>query len=112
ADSEAVVRTIADDYFEVMGIPVVAGRPLDRRDNASAAPRGVVGRRLAARMIEVVGVVDDFKQRALDEDPVDTVYLSTWQEPSRSSHVVVRAGRPFDDVIAIVREEAARLDSE
>jgi hypothetical protein len=131
ADSEAVVRTVADDYFQVMGIDVVSGRPLDARDNASVAPRAVVSRRLAARvfgpttaigrqlwlaaparMVDIVGVVADVAQRALDEDPIETVYLSTWQEPSRSSHVVVRSGRSPDDVVTIVRDVVARLDSE
>jgi putative ABC transport system permease protein len=130
-DAEPVVRTIGDTYFQVMGIGVVAGRSLDSRDNASAPPRAVVSRRLAerlfgaspavgrqmwlagpARMVDIVGVVDDVKHRALDEDPIDSAYLSTWQEPSRSSHIVVRADRPAEDVIAIVRDEVARLDPE
>jgi predicted permease len=131
AATEAVVRTAGDHYFQVMGIAVIAGRAFDARDNASATPRALVGRRLAARlfggpaavgrqiwlegprrMVDVVGVVDDVTHRALDEDPIDTVYLSAWQEPSRSSHIVVRAGRPSEEIVAIVREEAARLDAE
>src|SRR5205823_9601102 len=39
-----------------------------------------------------------------------TVYLSAWQSPSRSSIVVARSARPDADVIAAVREEVARLD--
>jgi putative ABC transport system permease protein len=128
---EAVMREAGTAYFDVMRIPVVAGRAFDRRDNASAPPRVVVSERLAERLFaleqpigrqiwlaataqvaEIVGVAGDVKHRALDEAPVPTVYLSAWQAPSRSRHVVVRAARPDADVIAIVREEVARLDRE
>jgi hypothetical protein len=63
-----------------------------------------------AQFFEVVGVVGDVAHRALDEPPLETVYLSAWQRPSRSSHIVVRADRPADDVVAIVRDEVTKLD--
>jgi hypothetical protein len=125
---EAVVREAGTAYFDVMRIPVVAGRSFDLRDNSSAPPRVVVSESLAARVFaleqpigrqirlanaqvaEVIGVVGDVKHRALDEAPSQTVYLSAWQSPSRSSHVVVRSARPNADVVAAVREEVARLD--
>ena len=39
---EAVVREAGTAYFDVMRIPIVAGRSFDRRDNSSAPPRVVV----------------------------------------------------------------------
>jgi len=126
---EAVVREAGTAYFDVMRIPIVAGRSFDQRDNSSAPPRVVVSEWLAERLFafeqpigrqiwlaataqaaEIVGVVGDVKHRALDEAPSPTVYLSAWQSPSRSSHVVVRSARPDADVTAAVREEVARLD--
>lgn len=65
-----------------------------------------------AQVAEIVGVGGDVKHRALDESISQTVYLSAWQSPSRSSHVVVRSARPDADVIAAVREEVARLDGD
>jgi putative ABC transport system permease protein len=126
---EAVVRTATPGYFDVMRIPVVAGRSFTADDNA-AAPRRIaisasmanrlfatdppVGRRvwLAARseMAEIIGVVGDVKHRALDEGTLPTVYLSASQVPSPSCILVVRSPRPDADVIAAVREEVARLD--
>jgi hypothetical protein len=126
---EAVVRVAGSAYFDVMRIPILAGRPLERRDDAGAPRRMVVSESLArslfgfesaigrqvriaafARPVEIVGVVGDVRHRALDESLVPTVYLSPWQAPSPSSHVVARSARADTDVVAILREEVARLD--
>ena len=129
AGPEAVVRETGPAYFDVMRIPVVAGRPFEARDNASAPPRVVISESLAerlfpfeqpigrhiwlaagAQMADIIGVVGDVKHRALDEALLPTVYLSALQAPSRSTIVVVRSARPDADVIAAVREEVGRLD--
>src|SRR4029077_7609906 len=47
---EAVVRTASPGYFDVMRIPIVAGRPFDHSDTSSAPPRVVVSEALAARL--------------------------------------------------------------
>lgn len=128
---EAVVRSVGPGYFEVMGIPTVAGRSFDRTDDASAPPRVLMSRSLAERLFaaddpigrrvfigtpprqaEVVGVVGDVKHRALDEPELPTMYMSAMQAPSNSSIVVARRTRPDADVIAAVREEVARLDGD
>jgi predicted permease len=131
AGFEAVVREAGPGYFDVMRIPVRAGRPFEPRDNASAPPRIVISEVLAERLFgrelavgrrvrlaangqeaEVIGVVAQVKHRTLDEAPSPTVYLSALQSPSRSSIIVVRSARPDGDVMGAVREEVARLDSD
>ena len=126
---EAVIRAASPGYFEVMRIPLVAGRSFDARDNASAPPRVVVSEALAKRLFalespigrqirfaaraqpaEIIGLVSDVTHRALDEAVLPTVYLSAWQVPSRSSFIVVRSARADADVIATVRDTVARLD--
>jgi predicted permease len=126
---EAVMRTAGPGYFDVMRIPVVAGRPFDPKDNAAVPPRVVISESLAdklfpseqpigrqmwftarAQTAEIVGIVGDIKHRALDEAFLPTVYVSALQAPSASSIVVVRSTRPDANVIAAVREEVARLD--
>ena len=129
AGREAVVRAAGTGYFDVMRIPIAAGRSFDRGDNASAPLRAVVSASLAARLFafepaigrhlwltarsqaaEIVGVAGDVKHRALDEATLPTVYLPASQAPSHSSVVVVRSTRPDADVIAAVREAVAQLD--
>ena len=129
ARAEAVARVASPSYFNVMSIPIVAGRGFDVRDDAAAPRRAVVSARLAAKLFgtapaigqavylagprqtfEVVGVVGDVMHRSVDEAPLDTVYLPVPLEPSRTSRIVVRSTRMPDDVVAIVRGEVARLD--
>ncbi|MGE3343790.1 MAG: FtsX-like permease family protein [Vicinamibacterales bacterium] len=129
AGREAIVRSVGTDYFDVMRIPVIAGRSFDSADGAGSQLQVVIsqslaarafasgsplGQRLwvaeAARVAEIVGVVADVKHRTLDEAAIPTVYLSSAQAPSNSSVVVVRSERQAADVIATVREEVASLD--
>ena len=129
ARREAVVRTASPDYFEVMRIAVVAGRPFNVGDNAAVPTRVVVSHSLAqmlfasdrpigqrirlgmnAQVAEIIGVVGDVKHRALDETPLPTVYLSALQLPQTNGILVVRSGRPAAEVVGAVREEVARLD--
>jgi predicted permease len=129
AGHEVVMREASPAYFDVMRIPLVAGRHFDPRDDGSAPLRAVISQSLAARLfasepsigrqlllganaqpVEVVGVAGDVKHRTLDEAALATVYLSAWQAESRGRIVVVRSPRPDADVSAVVREEVARLD--
>jgi predicted permease len=128
---EVMRREVGPAYFDVMRIPIVAGRPLDTRDDAAAPFRVVVSQSLAQRwfpgeqpigrhirlgpqgraVAEIVGIAGDVKHRALDaEGSWPTVYVSAWRSPSRSMFVVVRSQRPDADVQAAVRDELARLD--
>ena len=131
AGREAVAREAGTSYFDVMQIPVAAGRAFDGRDDASAPARVVLSQSLADRLFpsetsigwrilvagaqepaEVIGVVGDVKHGALDAPSLPTVYLSAWQSFSQGRHVLVRSPRPGADVVAAVREAVARLDGE
>jgi putative ABC transport system permease protein len=130
-EREAVVRSVTPGYFDVLGIPMVAGRSFDRSDDAAAPPRVLLSRSLAERLFasaqpigrrvfigrsareaEIVGVVGDVKHRALDEPDLPTMYVSAWQVPSHSSILVARRTRPDADMMAAVRDEVARLDAD
>lgn len=126
---EVVFRSISSGYFDVMRTPVVAGRTFDRRDAVTAPTRVVLSRAVAIRLFgneasagreiwlpgrsraaEVIGVVGDVTERALDDRATAAVYLSAWQAPSPSNQIVVRSPRADADVLAIVRAEVARRD--
>ena len=126
---ETIVREVSENYFEVMQIPIVAGRPFNQQDDRRVTMRAVVSASLAARLpgletaigrrivlspntlAEIVGVAGDVKHQTLDEVVQPTVYLSTLQAPSRSMMLVVRSDRSGADTIRAVREEVAQLDA-
>ena len=128
---EAVVRAAGAGYFDVMRIPVIAGRTFEKNARQQAGkPSVVISQTLARRLFpsteavgrlmwvdrraaqaEIIGVVADVKHGSLDEETIPTAYVSATEEPSRSSVLVVRSERPLRDVIAAVREEVGRLDA-
>jgi len=129
AHLDTVVRVAGPRYFSVLGIPLIAGREFTPRDDDRAPARVIVSRRTAERLAaegraigrtlwlqalsapaEIVGVVADVKHRALDEDDLPTVYFSALQQPSRSSHIVVRSTGEPDDALQMLRAETRRLD--
>ena len=113
AGLEAMVRSADVAYFDVMRIPILSGRGFDLTDTPSAPPRAVISESLASALFpgespigrrvrlrpslqtaDIIGVVGDVRQRALDEPPTPAVYLPGTQAPSNSSIVVVRSQRP------------------
>jgi putative ABC transport system permease protein len=94
----ATIRTVMPGYFKTMGIPIKRGRDFNAADNAQAAPirfmvneafaRGhlageePIGKQINAIMSrtnpfgEIVGVVGDVKDGALDQEPRPTVYYN------------------------------------
>jgi predicted permease len=108
---EAMQRGVAGDYFRAVGIPIVAGRPLDARDD-SLAPGALVisasmanqlfsgedaiGRRLRFlgapdRLWTIVGVAGDVKTAGLDDAPPPTLYYSHLQRAENRMTLVVRS---------------------
>jgi predicted permease len=123
----------AGDYFEAMGIELVAGRPLDSDDHLSGLPHVVVSRAAASllwpgddavgkrlqplggdRLYTVVGVVEDVMQDNFRDAPKPLVYLpmvgptpTSWAIASPAYVVKTpRAGSIAADVRALVRDVA------
>ena len=103
---------VSRGYFAAMGIPVLAGRPFDRRDriasprvlvvNQSFAKRyfadgRVLGRRILVQssnqaLAEIIGVVGDVRHDGLTSDPAPMVFLLHSQTPGYITNLVVRTG--------------------
>ena len=105
------VNLLAPDFFTVMGLPLVAGRAFDARDNASAPKVAVVnqtfarkyfgnenpiGRRVgferaaASGEIEIIGVARDASYTALRAAIPPTIYIPILQQPNFTAHFAVR----------------------
>lgn len=113
----AIIRTVMPGYFRTMGIPLRRGRDFGAADNTQAAPyRFIVNEAFAKKYLanenplgqsinalmdtknpfgEIVGVVGDVKEGALDQDPMPTVYYVYSHLPHPSMIFVARStGNP------------------
>jgi putative ABC transport system permease protein len=104
------VSIITPGYFKAMGIPLIKGRLLDERDRDGAPQVTVVSQALAQQQFpnidpigqrlfvqwgrktpyEIVGVVGDVKQEALDKPAGPYVYFPDAQEPNGGGNLVIR----------------------
>lgn len=112
---QATLRIVGGDYFRAMGVPLRAGRAFGPEDRPTTRPVAVVDARLARRLggdaavlgqrlrlaasgdtaWEVVGVVGNVQQAALDRESPPAVYLVYGQHiDNRLSLVVRSAGAP------------------
>jgi len=92
----ARIRTVLPGYFRTLGIPLKSGRDFTAADDLPATPHRFIvndafvrkympeedpiGKQISARMLddnpfgEIIGVVGDVKEGALDQEPSPTVY--------------------------------------
>jgi len=120
---------VAPDFFSTVGIPLLQGRPLDRRDRLGGAPAVVVSRALARKLwgdgnvvgrlldvtepahpgepgpvFEVVGVTADVRTVSPVEVPGAMVYFSQEQRSHSRMTVVARtAGPPLAEAAGLRR---------
>ena len=130
-EPELYNRSVAGDYFRVMGIPLRQGRLLTRDDRADAPAVGVVNESMARRYfagqdpvgvrmrwardegvswITIVGVVGDVRHFGLsepEEPAVYTPYAQSGQIWKRWSEIVVRTqGAPDSNALLTQLKQA------
>ncbi|MEM7482398.1 MAG: ABC transporter permease [Acidobacteriota bacterium] len=121
-------QVISDDYFEVAGVPLLAGRAFDRRDHADAPAVAIVSQRFAERLWpgesavgkrfrvtedtpqeaswrEVVGVVGDVRREGPGAAPGFDLYWPLQQRRAAWGHYFARTTTPP----AALREPARRV---
>jgi putative ABC transport system permease protein len=134
ADTRIVLdnRVVSADYFRAMGIPLLAGRFFewtDRPDSAKVAivndafarqffPRGdAVGKRVILDAGfpwtgEIVGVVGNFREANLAEEPRRELFTAYSQTTIPGTTLVVRSTGSTADVLSAVRGAIAAVDPE
>ncbi len=93
----ATLMFTSDGFFSSMGIPLIAGRDLTQQDRRGAPMALVVNEALAKKYFperspigqtitfggpnrfEIVGLVGDVRQQAVDETPAPRIYASVYQ---------------------------------
>lgn len=111
----ALYVAVGPDYFTTLGVPILAGRGLDRRDTSAEVTAVVVNRALADRFwpgadpigrrltlrnhpspaAEVVGIAGDYRQTGPLEPIQPMMFLAFQQEPRERMVLIARTqGRP------------------
>jgi predicted permease len=127
---DALSNTVTPGYFDVMGIPILAGRDFADLTDDAAPPQAVVnqefvrryldrlqplGRRieLRGRAYTIVGVARNALYNAFGEPPTPIVYLSYRDQPTAAGELHLRARRGSEAGLAgAVRRTVAALDPE
>jgi putative ABC transport system permease protein len=126
---EANIRTVSDDYFKTLGVPLVAGRPFDVRDKADAPTVVIIGKTVADRMFAgrdpigkrlryssyeradlIVGVVGDVKITGVDEALKPVLYYPFRQTSSTFANLVVRTNSDPNALAGSIRSEVRNLE--
>ncbi len=127
----AMSSTVSEDYFDVIGTPILEGRPFsvtDRADSPRVAivneqfarkyypNQSAVGKRLRMEtangpVVQIVGVARKSKYFFLIEPPVDYVYLPLSQRPRMGMSLLLHTAVPPGDLAAPLRELVRSLDS-
>lgn len=114
-------------YFAAMGIPLLAGRVHDQRDDADAPPVVVVNKAFADRFfpggdalshrllwqqpVAIIGVVGDVRLESITDEPRPIIYFPHAQTNSyRSMTAIVRSGLPPEALLTSVRSEIRSVD--
>jgi predicted permease len=124
------LRSISEDYFDVMGIRLVEGRSFRATDGQDAPRVAIVNETLArryyrgrsavgdhfqfsgdnAKPLEIVGVVADTRTMDLSAPVEPEIYLPFWQAGAFSKHLVVRASGDPASIATLVRGELRKID--
>ena len=129
ASVEAMARNVEPRYFQVLGVPMVAGREFERADdtrspvpvilNVETAGRLFGGERDALGLkigtnyrsravLEVIGVASNVRQLGLREDPGPQIYLP--MKFGSGKYVIARLAGNAGDLSAAIRAAVFRLD--
>ena len=135
SDGPVVSRRVASDgYFEAVGIPLIKGRFFNAGDNRNAPGVLIVGEAWAKKYmpeedplgkrvkmggpdsdrpwLEIVGVVGDVRQRALEDENKPTVYWPFQQRGGGSMTLVVRSTIPTANIIKGLQQAIWSVDKD
>lgn len=131
---EADYAVVGPEYFQTMGIPLLRGRSIQESDGPGSPHVAVISESLARkrwpnedpigrtiefgnmdedlRLLHVIGVVADVRERSLERAARPTVYASYRQRPQSTSHfvAVIRAAGSEASLIPAVRRIVTEVD--
>jgi predicted permease len=124
------MRAVTPGYFQAMGIPIVAGRPLTAADGASSPGVAVVSETLARTIwpnenavgkfidyewykmehVQIVGVAGDVHHEGVDKQPFMEIYRPLPQFAYSTMTVVVRTAGDPSPLARSIRDVVRSID--
>ncbi len=124
------LRSITPDYFNLMGMPLLAGRSFRSTDSGKEATVAIINQALADRYFphqvavgkklwlsgrdkpatQIIGVVANGHTDDLTQRPQPEIYLSFWQAGAFSKHLVIRTAADPKAIAVVVQRELRRID--
>jgi predicted permease len=130
-DEEVVVYygMVSPGFFDTLGTPIVAGRPIDDRDRAGLASVAVINETMARRYwpgrsavggrlrqgdewITVIGVAKDNKYSSISEPPRSVMFFPIDQFYRSSPTLVVATKGPAGPMSSSIRQAIAAISPE
>ncbi|MEO8678681.1 MAG: ABC transporter permease [Vicinamibacterales bacterium] len=127
-DLSFLYNVVSADYFRTLRVPIISGRPFERRDDEHATGVTIVNETLARRMwqtpeaalgkrlksggdwLTIVGVAQDLKYARLTEAPRPYFYLPFLQAYTSSLTLHVRASDASTDILGVVSRQLHATD--
>jgi putative ABC transport system permease protein len=125
---------VTDEYFQVLGIPLIRGRIFDERDGPNSPHVAVISESLARdrwpnqdpightiwfgymdgdlRLLTIVGIVGDVHEDSLDAPPPPTVYVNLFQRPRSAITLTMLSDSDTRSVTSAARGILQDLDPE
>jgi macrolide transport system ATP-binding/permease protein len=127
---EPMDEIVSVGYFETIGARMIAGRTFTETDDAARPRCAVINRTLSKELfpsedaigkqilsgfdpehpIEVVGVIDDIKDGALDLQPIPAVYSPFNQIPIGDFYVTVRTSQTAESLLTSMVQAVHQID--
>jgi putative ABC transport system permease protein len=124
------LRSVTQDYFKLLGLPILNGRDFRSTDIRNAPNVAVINQALANRYFpganpigkklwlggpkqpptEIVGMVANGRTEDLTQTAAPEIYLSLWQASAFSKHLVVRTAADPRSFMAVVQRELRSVD--
>jgi predicted permease len=129
AAGEAMIYRISPGYFRAAGTTLLSGRSFSWHDDKTAPLVAVVNSEFARKLfgsvtaavggyyrmdgkrIQVVGIVEDGRYRALTENQQPAAFLTILQSPSSSTCIVVRSNRDPQQLATALHDTLRNLDA-
>ncbi len=124
------LRAVTEDYFKLMGLPMLGGRGVRSSDEGKTANVAIVNQAFADRYfpqgnaigrkiwlngrdkpgMEIVGEVSNGRTDDLTQAASPEIYLSLWQATAFSKHLVIRTQADPRTVMVAVQRELREVD--